>query len=382
MCEMGENHQVNWDHSQKIPAQSRSPHNDSSVRSSETDFDILAIPIVDGPDHNTSHLSYELRTSLTSIHAALELVRGGYLGAFPEKMQHLLDIAVENTNRLVRLANAIEGKAVPLMTVLSASAIAQLQLENDLCLAWENQDFQLVYQPIFSLELNTIVGFEALARWRHPDRGWVSPSVFIPLAEKIGLIHSLGLWILEQSCQQLRHWQHQFPAYASLHISVNLSTLQLLQPEVVQYVQEILQKTGVAPEHLKLEITESTLIENHDVAIAVISSLRDLGIQFYIDDFGTGYSSFGRLADLPIDTLKIDRSFIEGKKWDITEALILLASKLGLEVIAEGVETMEQLEVLRHLGCQQIQGHFFSRPIDHHSVATLLQNTLIINQGY
>lgn len=379
MCEMGEHCHINYEPSQDIPDQSHPPHHDRPLCSTPTNADMPAIAIVDELDHNAS-LSHELRTSLTSIQAALELVRSGYLGTLPERMQHLLDIAVENTSRLVRLANAIEGQTVPLMTVLSASAIAQLQLENDLCLAWENQNFQLVYQPIFSLEQNTIVGFEALARWQHPDRGWVSPSVFIPLSEKTGLIHPLGLWILEQACHQLHHWQHQFPTYSSLHISVNLSTLQLLQPELVQYVQKILQKTGVAPEHLKLEITESALIENHEVAIAVISNLRDLGIQFYIDDFGTGYSSFGRLADLPIHTLKIDRSFIEGKKWDITEALILLASKLGLEVIAEGVETMEELESLRHLGCKQIQGHFFSRPIDHHSVATLLQNTLIINQ--
>jgi EAL domain-containing protein (putative c-di-GMP-specific phosphodiesterase class I) len=324
-----------------------------------------------------SLISHELRTPLTSIRGVLGLLNMGQLGSLSEEGKRLLNIAISNANRLTRLADVIDQESTLPMTILSPAEIEQLQLENDLHRAIEQEQFQLFYQPIVSIETNTIVGFEALSRWHHPHRGIISPSTFIPLLEKIGLIHQLGLWSIHQACQQLSQWQLQFPATPPLTMSVNLSTLQFLQPDLVQEIRQILQDTQIEPSCLKLEITESALIENYEVAISILSELRTLGVQLYIDDFGTGYSSLGRLQDLPVNALKIDRSFVHGKKWDISETIIVLAAKLGLEVIAEGVETAEQLHLLQTLGCKQMQGYWFSQPIDSQAAGILIEKFVL-----
>jgi c-di-GMP phosphodiesterase len=323
-----------------------------------------------------SIISHELRTPLTAIQGLLGLLQMGALGSLSEEGQSLLTIAINNANRLTRLANAIDHDPVLPMTILSTIDIEQLKLENDLHQAFKHQEFQLHYQPIVSIELNQIIGFEALARWHHRQRGIISPTVFIPLTEKTGLIHALGMWTLEQACRQLYIWQQQFPGNMPLTMNVNVSALQFLQPTLVQQVQHILQRTGIAPNSLKFEITESALFENGDRHLVVLSELKNLGIQLYIDDFGTGYSSLGRLQDLPIDALKIDRSFIQGKNWAISETIILLAEKLGLEVIAEGVETVEEAVSLMNLGCKKMQGHFFSEASTGEAVSTLLAKSL------
>lgn len=320
----------------------------------------------------TSLVSHELRTPLTSIQGALRLLYSGHLGCLTEEGQRLLNIAIHNTDRLTRLAEAIEHEPAISMSIISELEIEQLQLENDFYAAFDQQEIRLFYQPIVNAHENQITGFEALARWHHTSKGWISPSVFVPLAEKTGLIHQLGLWSLEQACRQLSHWQQQFPTHPPLTMSVNLSTLQLLQPDLAQQVLHIIQTTNIAPNSLKLEITESSLIQNHEAAIAILSELRALGVQFYVDDFGTGYSSLGRLKDLPIDALKIDRSFVSGKKWDISETILMLANKLGLGVIAEGVETREELASLKALGCNYMQGYLFSEPVDQQSASNLL----------
>lgn len=320
-------------------------------------------------------ICHELRTPLTSIQGALGLLYTGRLGELSEEGQRVLAIAISNTNRLSRLANAIENRPTLPLTVLSDARIEQLQLENDIHEACDRQQFQLVYQPIITVQSRQIIGFEALARWQHPYKGAISPTVFIPLAEKEGCIHQLGMWVLKQACQQLYLWQQQFPDHPSLTMSVNLSALQLLEPNLVEAIQQVLHETSIAPERLKLEITESALVENQEIAIVVLSKLRALGIQFYVDDFGTGYSSLGRLQNLPIDVLKIDRSFVQGKQWDISETIVLLATKLGLDVIAEGVETAEDLEALQASGCQKMQGYFFSKPVDSQAAAALLATT-------
>lgn len=319
-----------------------------------------------------SLISHELRTPLTSIQGVLGLLHQGYFGELSGEGQRLLAIAMHNANRLVRLANAIDHESALAVSILSKFEIELLQLENDLHIAFEHGNLQLFYQPIISIEKGRILGFEALTRWRHPKEGWIPPSVFIPLAEKTDLIHQLGLWSVAHACQQLQLWQQQYPAHPSLTMSVNLSTLQLLQPNLVQQMQQILHTTGVAPDKLKLEITESALIENPDLAIAILSDLRALGIQFYLDDFGTGYSSLARLKDLPIDALKLDRSFISSKKWDISETILSLAEKLGLGVIAEGVETSEEMLSLRALGYSQMQGYLFSKPVNSQTATTLI----------
>jgi c-di-GMP phosphodiesterase len=316
-------------------------------------------------------LCHELRTPLTSIRGALGLLHTGQLGTLSDEGQHILRIAINNTNRLARLANAIANDVMAPVTFLSDDVVEQLQLENDLHKALEFQEFHLVYQPIVSTETQRILGFEALARWQHPIKGLIPPDIFIPLAEKAKCIHPMGMHFLEQACAQLSTWQQQFPSDTPLTVSVNLSTSQLLQPNLIQDVQKILEKTGVNPTSLKLEITESAFIDNQQAAIAVLSQLQAIGIQLYVDDF----SSLGRLQELPIDVLKIDRSFVQGKQWDISATIVLLATKLGLDVIAEGVEIAEDLAALQAAGCTKMQGYHFSKPLGSQEATALMKSS-------
>jgi diguanylate cyclase (GGDEF)-like protein len=260
---------------------------------------------------------------------------------------------------------------------MRARILERLQLEADLQGAIERQQFHLNYQPIVSLETSKIVGFEALVRWRHPTRGLVPPDEFIPLAEQTGLIIPLGEWVLSEACRQLNLWREQFPYYSPLSISVNLSGMQLWSSEVLQYIDKILKSLSLSGSSLKLEITESILMDKGSEATALLGQLKSRQIQLSIDDFGTGYSSLAYLQSFPIDTLKIDRSFINGieqqeKNLDITRTIITLAHSLELDVIAEGVETTEQLEILRSLGCEYGQGYLFSRPLDQQAVVNFM----------
>ena len=252
---------------------------------------------------------------------------------------------------------------------MGAQARQRLQLEKDLKLGLERQEFHLHYQPIVSLESNDIIGFEALARWKHSELGWVSPMDFIPIAEESGYIIAIGKWILNEACRQLKLWQDRYDAAKKMSVSVNLSSRQIVYPHIVDDVKSILLKTGLSPKNLKLEITESLLMENFEDAKFKLSKLQELGIQIYIDDFGTGYSSFGYLHSLPIDALKIDRSFINkvdqnNSGLKIIQSIISLAQVFGLEVIAEGVENLEQLQQLRNMQCHKVQGYYISKPMD------------------
>ena len=323
-------------------------------------------------DEFAALVSHELRTPLTSIRGALSLLLTGKLGTISDRGKKLLELAVKNTDRLVRLTAAIESDREIQVNIITAAAMARFQLEKELQLALERQQFQLHYQPIVSLETSKISGFEALVRWQHPCRGLVSPAEFIPLAERTGLIEPLGTWVLDKACRQLYSWQQEFSCNPSLTMSVNLSSLQLSQPNLVDRVQEILERTNLATSSLRLEITESAIMENQTNAILTLHQLKTLGIQLYMDDFGTGYSSLSRLHDLPIDLMKIDRSFVSQKKWDIIRAIMILASSLGLEVIAEGVETAEEVAELKKLGCKQGQGYFYSKPVDSQAAAALI----------
>ncbi|MGF1516802.1 MAG: EAL domain-containing protein [Nodosilinea sp.] len=330
------------------------------------------------PTQDTSLLlCHELRTPLTSIQGALKLLGYQHLDSLSDDAQRLLAIAINNADRLVRLTNALEVKPTPLLTILSSAKIELLQLENDLHLAAEKQDFYLLYQPVICLENKKIIGFEALARWRHSTRGEIAPQVFIPLAEKTNLIYDIGLFLLDQACRQLRQWQINFPSNPPLTMSVNLSAVQLQNPSLAEQISKILAKNFLSLSSLKLEVTESALVENADVAVKTLANLRQLGVQIYIDDFGTGYSSLGRLQELPFDTLKIDQSFVRNKNWIMSEAILMLAQKLGLDVIVEGVESLEDLINLKQLGCQRMQGYFFSKPVDPASIADLLNHKFI-----
>ncbi|MEG4814104.1 EAL domain-containing protein [Microcoleus sp. K5-D4] len=258
-------------------------------------------------------------------------------------------------------------------------AVALLQLENDLRRALDSQEFQLYYQPIVSLVTGRISGFEALLRWYHPQRGVVSPGEFILVAEETRLIIPMGWWMMRSACHQIHEWHQKFPANPPLTVSVNLSNQQFKQPDLIDRISEILQETQLDPRTLKVEITEGVIMENAESAVAILAELKNLEIQLYIDDFGTGYSSLSRLHTFPTDALKIDQAFVSRMTEDegneaIVQTILILASHLGMDVIAEGIETIEQLNLLRALQCEYGQGYFFSKPIDSIAATLLIES--------
>src|SRR5215470_3235748 len=259
---------------------------------------------------------------------------------------------------------------------MHARAVSRLQLESDLRQAIENREFCVYYQPIVSLETGRLAGFEALVRWNHPRRGLVSPADFIPVAEETGLIVPIGQWVLNEACAHVRQWQLDSPSHRALSLSVNLSARQVAQPDLLDRIKEALATSKLNPHCLKLEITESVVMENAEAAALMFKQLRSLGVQLSIDDFGTGYSSLSYLHRFPLNYLKIDRSFVSRLTTDNDNAIVrtisTLARNLGMEVIAEGIETDEQYQQLKMLGCEYGQGYLFSRPVDSNSVYNLL----------
>jgi diguanylate cyclase (GGDEF)-like protein/PAS domain S-box-containing protein len=264
-------------------------------------------------------------------------------------------------------------------TEMRSRAVARLQLETDLRRAIERREFRLFYQPIVSLISGNVSGLEALLRWPHWDRGLVYPADFIPVAEETGLIVPMGEWALHEACRQLAEWQRTFDTAVPLTMAVNLSGRQFLQADLASRIERILAETGVAASSLKLEITESTIIENISQIVELLLQLKELGVKVAIDDFGTGYSSLSYLQRLPLDSLKVDRSFVSCMTRDgmeIVRAIIGLAHNLGLDVVAEGVETQEQLAHLQSLGCEFGQGHLFSAAVQAHEIPPLLTGPL------
>ena len=248
-------------------------------------------------------------------------------------------------------------------------AVTLLRLESDFRRAIEKQELCVYYQPIVSIASGELHGFEALVRWRHPERGIILPSDFIPLAEETGLIVPLGLSVLREACNQLRHWQQRSVLNRYLIMSVNLSGKQLMQPDLTEKIEEVLRESQLDPWHLKLEITETVVMENSELAAITLAKLRELGVRLSIDDFGTGYSSLSYLNRFPVNTLKIDRSFVTrmsqtDENLQIVKTIVTLAGNLGMEVIAEGVETEDQLHQLKALKCQYAQGYLFSEPLE------------------
>ncbi|MEO8574362.1 MAG: EAL domain-containing protein, partial [Pyrinomonadaceae bacterium] len=252
---------------------------------------------------------------------------------------------------------------------MHAANINLLQIETDLRRALSRNEFEVFYQPIVNMETNRCHEFEALIRWKHPVHGYVPPKEIISVAEESGLIIPIGQWILEEACKQTRIWQKNLPGFKDLSISVNLSAKQLMHPTLLGQLEEILQTTGLKSQFLKLEVTESTVIERSETALAVLSQIRALGISLSMDDFGTGYSSLSYLHQFPFERLKIDRSFVEKMDHDpkseaIVRTILLLGKNLNMEVVAEGIESSRQLELLRVLDCVLGQGFLFSRPFN------------------
>jgi diguanylate cyclase (GGDEF)-like protein len=291
----------------------------------------------------------------------------------PEEILRDADTAMYRAKQLGKARYEVFDQA------MHARAMNQLELERDLRRAVERREFFLEYQPIVSLETGVLCGFEALARWRHPLRGITPPAKFIPTAEETGLILPIGMWVLGEACRQMRRWQEMCPAGGPLTINVNLSGRQFTQPDLLEQIKGVLRETGLAPRSLKLEITESVVMENFETATRTLEELRALGVELSIDDFGTGYSSLSYLQRFPVSTLKIDRSFVSRmteseSTAEIVRTVMRLAQNLGMDVVAEGVETERQREQLRALRCEFGQGYYFSRPVDGSAAEALVRS--------
>jgi diguanylate cyclase (GGDEF)-like protein len=271
-----------------------------------------------------------------------------------------------------------KGRSAIFEPVMHATVVERLDLAADLSRAIQQGQLHLCYQPEIELRSGRIVGLEALVRWQHPRRGMVPPDQFIPLAEETGSIVSIGDWVLREACRQVKAWQERWPETPPLTIAVNLSARQLQHLGILDEVQAGLAAADLDPHSLVLEITETAIMAQPDAAITILTKLRRHGVRLALDDFGTGYSSLSYLQRLPVDILKIDRSFVSGvaggtEDSALARAIVTLGQTLGLEVVAEGVETAEQLAALRELGCQLGQGYYFARPLGPAAVDALLE---------
>jgi diguanylate cyclase (GGDEF)-like protein len=269
-----------------------------------------------------------------------------------------------------------KGCSVIFDATMRTDAMRRLKLQTDLRLALDRGEFHLNYQPIVELNTHQITGFEALLRWSHPQEGNISPAEFVPVAEEAGLIVSIGEWVLREACRQLYQWKQQFPQHSHLMMSVNLSSQQFTT-NLSQQIDEILSETAIVGADLKLEITETAIMNDPNLAIRTLNELKQRDIIICIDDFGTGYCSLGYLHQFPVDILKIDRSFVSRMsvaedKREIVKIIMALANSLGMDAIAEGIETLEQLSQLQRLQCKYGQGYFFAKPLSSAEAGQLL----------
>ncbi|MDZ7955814.1 EAL and GGDEF domain-containing protein [Nostoc sp. DedQUE09] len=324
----------------------------------------LALPVVlDGHEVSTT-ASIGIALSITDYKQPEDYLRDADIAMYRAKAQGRACYEIFNTDMHIQ-------------------AMAHLELVNELRRAIELQEFRIYYQPIVSLSHGKITGFEALVRWLHPKHGIVLPEYFMSTAQETGLIILIEQWVLYEACRQIRQWQEQLSSKCGdlaeypLTISVNLCTTRFSEENLLPHINQVLRDTGLPAPNLTLEITEGVIMENHNQAIIRVKQLKNLGIKLAIDDFGTGYSSLGRLHHFPINQLKIDRSFVSGSIFDngnldIVQTIITLAHKLGVDVTAEGIETEEQLALLRKLNCEYGQGYFFSHPLDSSQATALI----------
>ncbi|MEW6570162.1 MAG: EAL domain-containing protein [Nitrospirota bacterium] len=324
--------------------------------------------------HNIIKRPIKIDNQVVNITASIGIALSKPEYAKPEDILRDADTAMYKAKKLGKACYVIFDE------IMHAQVISYLQMENSLRRAIEKNQFLLNYQPIVFSETNEIVGFEALLRWKSPERGLVSPVEIIPIAEETGLIIPIGRWVLLEACRQMYAWHVAFPAQSHLTISVNVSIKQYTL-DLVETIKQILEETGFNPACLKLEITESTIINNPETATGVFSELKNLNIKVQMDDFGTGFSSLGYLHQFPFDALKIHQSFVQSmcnneRTMEIVKTIIEMAHNMKMEVIAEGVQTVEQLEELRKLRCDYYQGYWFSKPLGRQEAEALIHKTV------
>jgi EAL domain-containing protein (putative c-di-GMP-specific phosphodiesterase class I) len=282
----------------------------------------------------------------------------------------------------MRRAKALGGSRCEVFDeVMHRHAVRRLTLEKELQTALERGQFQLCYQPIFKLETRQITGFEALLRWHHPEQGVISPYEFIEVAENIGLIVSLGRWVIGEASQQLSAWRSRFPSLGQLSMTVNVSARQFAHAQLVSDIRSAIQESGIEPSRLQLEVAETAAMADPRMAFDAITQLKRLGACVSLGNFGTGLSSFGWLCRFPLDEVKIDRTLVSGltaerANCDIVQLIITLARSLKLKLIAEGIETATHLDLLRKLGCEFGQGYLFSQPVDAKQAEEFLRQSL------
>jgi EAL domain-containing protein (putative c-di-GMP-specific phosphodiesterase class I) len=277
-----------------------------------------------------------------------------------------------------------KGRIAVFEPAMQAEVLERLRLEADLRRVLDRRELFLEYQPIVDLTTGELMGLEALVRWQHPSRGRVGPGEFIALAEETGLIMPIGRWVLATACQAAATWQRAYPSDPPFLVSVNVSPRQIEQGALVEQVADALRESGLDPQCLTLEITEGSLMRRSESTLALLHALKALGVQLAIDDFGTGYSSLSYLQDLPIDVLKIDKSFVDhvaepSGEPPVARAIVQLGRTLGLRTVAEGIETPQQARRLRELACDLGQGYYFDRPLSHQQVDDLLRERRSVN---
>ena len=344
---------------------------DTCARLGGDEFAILLEDIQESKDaiDLVERIRVELRASV--LLAGQEVFVNASIGLVldTERYRHKEELLRDADTAMYHSKSAGRGCYTIFAPTMHEQAMSLLHLEADLRRAINRQELRLFYQPILALNSQRLTGFEALLRWQHPTRGLLLPAEFIPVAEETGLIISIGWWVLHEACSQMQQWQATFNFDHHMTISVNLSGKQFAQPDLVEQISKILQETGLEPQRLKLEITESVIMTDADAAAQMMIQLKEIGVQLAMDDFGTGYSSLSYLHRFPIDTLKIDQSFINSadsdlEKLEITRTVIALAWNLGMNVVAEGVETDRQMAQLKLLKCELGQGFLFSHPLD------------------
>ncbi|GAC1508692.1 MAG: EAL domain-containing protein [Terriglobales bacterium] len=280
---------------------------------------------------------------------------------------------------MYRAKAAGKGRCELFDPAMHASAVKRLKLETDLRKALELGEFRVFYQPIVSLENQEIIGFEALTRWQRPE-GMISPADFIPVANETGLILPMNRMLMKEAFKQLHMWRSEFPSSPPRTMSVNITAKQFEQPELAAEIGLLIQQSGLDPSSVQLEITETISMGDSERALQVFSELKALGVRLSIDDFGTGYSSLSRLQGFPVDSLKIDRAFIssmdsDAESFEIVRLIVMLAHTLGLKIVAEGTETIKQVNKVKQLGCEMAQGYYFSRPVDQTAISNLLKTS-------